>query len=157
MSIYAATILWSRAGAVFTDRKYSRAHRWLFDGGAEVPASASPQVVRAPLSDPAGVDPEEAFVASLSSCHMLWFLALAAQRGFVVDTYRDEAIGELGRNSDGQEAMTRVVLRPQVVVSGSKHPTPEELADLHHQAHQRCYIANSVRTEVTVEPANPGP
>jgi organic hydroperoxide reductase OsmC/OhrA len=157
MSTYTATIVWNRAGAAFTDRKYSRRHQWIFDGGVEVPASASPQVVRPPLSDPAGVDPEEAFVASLSSCHMLWFLALAAQRGFVVDTYRDEAIGELGRNREGREAMTRVILRPQAVFSGSSRPAAEELADLHHQAHQRCYIANSVRTEVTVEPATPGP
>lgn len=157
MSTYTATILWNRAGAAFTDLEYSRAHRWSFDGGAEIPASASPQVVRPPLADPAGVDPEEAFVASLSSCHMLWFLALTAQRGFVVETYRDEAIGELGRNNEGREAMTRVMLRPQVRFSGNPRPTPADLAELHHQAHERCYIANSVRTEVTVDPATPDP
>jgi organic hydroperoxide reductase OsmC/OhrA len=152
MSIYTATVSWDRNGAVFTDRKYSRAHEWTFDGGTTVPASASPEVVRVPLSDPKGVDPEEGFVASLSSCHMLWFLYLAAQRGLVVDSYRDEARGELGKNPEGREAMVRVILSPKIGFSGGKVPTPEELEGLHHEAHELCYIANSVRTEVIVEP-----
>jgi organic hydroperoxide reductase OsmC/OhrA len=152
MSTYTATVSWERSGQAFTDRKYSRAHQWSFDGGAVVPASASPHVVRVPLSDPGGVDPEEAFVASLSSCHMLWFLAMAAQQGFLIDSYRDEALGELGRNAEGREAMIRVVLRPQVVYAGARRPTPAEIGAMHDQAHARCYIANSVRTEIRIEP-----
>src|SRR5512147_2820667 len=111
MSLYTAVIAWERSGAVFTDNRYSRGHRWLFDGGVEVPASSSPHVVPLPLSIEAAVDPEEAFVASLASCHMLWFLSIAAERGFVVDTYRDEAVGVLGKNASGKLMMTRVTLR----------------------------------------------
>src|SRR5512134_3144101 len=113
MGVHQASVIWERAeGAKFVDNRYSRAHRWEFDGGAEVPASSSPHVVPVPLSDPAGVDPEEAFVASLSSCHMLWFLAIAAKRGFVVENYEDEAEGTMGTNDVGRTAMTRVILRP---------------------------------------------
>jgi organic hydroperoxide reductase OsmC/OhrA len=107
-------------------------------------------VVPVPYADPAGVDPEEAFVASLSSCHMLWFLALAAEAGFRVDSYQDEARGELGTNAEGRQAMLRVVLRPRIVFSGEKTPGPEELDRLHEESHHRCFIANSVRTEVRV-------
>lgn len=152
MARHLATVEWRRAGAVFSDNRYSRAHVWRFDGGTEVRASASPHVVPAPLSDPAGVDPEEAFVASLSSCHMLWFLSIAAKRGLVVDRYVDEAVGVLAPNADGRLAMTRVTLRPAVSFAGSRVPDAAELRELHERAHHECYIATSVRTDVVCEP-----
>ena len=148
---YHALIHWARGTAVFTDNRYSRGHTWRFDGGIEVPASSSPSVVRPPLSVEAAIDPEEAFVASLSSCHMLWFLDLAAQAGFTVQAYRDEAEGTLAKNAAGKLVMTEVVLRPRTSFTGERRPTPEELADLHHRAHEECFIANSVNTRVTVE------
>lgn len=148
---YSVTVVWERAGADFNGGGYSRAHRWEFDGGVTVPASASPQVVRVPLSDPAAVDPEEAFVAALSSCHMLWFLYFAARDGFTADSYRDDAIGHMERNDEGRLAITRVVLRPSIRFSGSPVPTEEEVDRLHDEAHRACFIANSVRTRVTVE------
>ena len=152
MGQYVATVSWTRGDQPFTDLKYGRGHRWRFDGGIEVPASSSPLHVRVPFSVAEAVDPEEAFVASLSSCHMLGFLYHAAKEGFVVDTYRDEAVGALGRWDDGREAMTVVTLRPAVTFSGAKVPNADELAALHHHAHEDCYIANSVRTEVRCEP-----
>jgi organic hydroperoxide reductase OsmC/OhrA len=152
MAPYTATIRWERAGnAPFTDNRYPRAHRWVFDGGLSVPASASPHVVPAPLSDPAAVDPEEAFVASLSSCHMLWFLFFAAKRGFVVDSYEDEAVGHLEKTEGGRQAMTRVILRPRVRFSGARIPDAAVLDELHEKAHDACFIANSVRSAVSVE------
>ena len=152
MSHYTATVVWVRAPeAPFKDNRYSRAHEWRFDGGAVVPASSSPSVVRVPLSDPAGVDPEEAFVASLASCHMLFFLSFAASGGFVIDRYEDEAAGELGKNAAGKQAMLKVTLRPKIAWGGPA-PSAEKLADLHHRAHDACYIANSVTSEVLVEP-----
>jgi len=147
-----ATIDWAREGATFTDNRYSRAHRWRFDGGVEVPGSASPHVVPLPHSVEAAVDPEEAFIASLSSCHMLWFLSIAAERGFVVDRYVDEAAGRLGRDAAGRMAMTRVILHPAVQFSGGKLPTDDEIAGMHDEAHDKCFIANSVKTEVRCEP-----
>ena len=152
MSTYVAELLWERGDQDFAGNRYSRRHSLRFDGGAEVLGSSSPSVVPPPGSDPAGVDPEEAFVASLSSCHMLWFLAIAAKRGFTVDRYEDSASGELARNAERRFAMTRVTLRPKVVFSGEKLPTTEELDALHHKAHEECYIANSVKTEIVVEP-----
>jgi organic hydroperoxide reductase OsmC/OhrA len=153
MANHTATVLWQRAeGAKFTDNRYSRSHRWQFDGGADVAASSSPAVVPAPLSDPAGVDPEEAFVASLSSCHMLWFLFYAAKGGFIVDSYRDEAVGHMEKTPEGSQWMSRVVLRPQVAFSGSA-PDAAKLAEMHDHAHHACFIANSVKTVVTVEAA----
>ena len=152
MHRYTATIAWSRGDAAFTDLRYSRAHRWRFDGGADVPASASPQVVRVPFSDPAGVDPEEALVAAASSCHMLVFHSLAARRGLAVDAYVDEAEGIMERNADGREAITRIVLRPRITWRGDV-PDPATLDALHHEAHEGCYIANSVRSEIVVEAA----
>ena len=149
---YSARIHWMRGDAKFVDNRYSRAHSWRFDGGIEVPASASPQVVRVPLSVETAVDPEEAFVASLASCHMLWFLSLAAERGFCVDDYQDEARGRMGPNTAGRIAMLEVVLRPRAQFSGAARPSAAELRDLHHAAHERCYIANSVTTEVRCEP-----
>lgn len=149
---YRARIHWSRGAAVFTDNRYSRAHRWHFDGGVEVPASSSPQVVRAPLSDEHAVDPEEALVAALSSCHMLFFLSFAAARGLRVDDYSDEATGVMGKNSAGRTAMVRVTLHPRVSLSGERLPTRADLEALHHRAHEECFIANSVTTTVDVEP-----
>ncbi|MGQ0702458.1 MAG: OsmC family protein [Gemmatimonadales bacterium] len=151
MAEYRATVTWERHGARFIDNKYSRAHRWTFDGGASIPASASPHVVPVPLSDPAGVDPEEALVAALSSCHMLTFLWLAAKRGFTIDAYGDDAVGTMERNPEGRLAITRVTLRPRIAFSGTPQPTQADLDALHEQAHRECYIANSVRTRVTVE------
>ncbi|MBL8269961.1 OsmC family protein [Steroidobacter sp.] len=151
MAEYTATVSWQRLGAVFTDNKYSRAHEWRFDGGVVVPGSSSPHVVRVPLSDPAAVDPEEAFVASLSSCHMLFFLSFAAEAGFVVDSYEDAAVGVMGKNEAGRIAMTVVTLRPKVVFSG-RAPGAEQLEQLHHRSHDECFIAASVKTDVRCEP-----
>jgi len=153
MAEYKSVVEWSRDGAAFTDNRYSRGHRWLFDGGVEVPASSSPHVVPLPLSVAAAVDPEEAFVASLSSCHMLWFLSIAAKRGFVVDSYRDEAVGVMGKDASGKMAMTRVTLRPAAGFSGDSRPTADEIAAMHHEAHERCFIASSVKSDVRCEPA----
>ena len=152
MAEHLATVSWERRGEAFVDNRYSRAHEWTFDGGLTVPASASPHVVRPPMSDPHAVDPEEAFVASIASCHMLWFLSLAARRGFAVESYRDEAVGILEKNEDGRLAITTVTLRPQVQFGGGPIPAPEALDELHHAAHHECYIASSVRTEIRVEP-----
>jgi organic hydroperoxide reductase OsmC/OhrA len=152
MSNYTARVNWQRGDAAFLDNKYSRGHLWEFDGGVTVPASSSPHVVPIPLSVEANVDPEEAFVASLSSCHMLFFLALAAQQGFVVDSYVDDAVGVMGLNDQGKTAMLSVTLRPSIIFSGEKQPASEELAALHHQSHDLCFIANSVTTEVMIEP-----
>ena len=152
MSTYKTTLAWNRGSQPFTDGKYSRAHVWRFDGGAQVPASSSPQVVRVPMSDEAAVDPEEAFIASLASCHMLFFLDFARRSGFVIDTYEDESEGVLAKDSEGRMAMTVVTLRPRIAFSGNKRPTREEADALHHKAHEACFIANSVKTEVRVEP-----
>jgi organic hydroperoxide reductase OsmC/OhrA len=156
MSEYAVTVRWQRGEAPFTDGRYSRAHTWIFDGGVEVAASASPAIVPPPWSRAQAVDPEEAFVASLSSCHMLWFLDIAARRRFRVDRYVDAAVGLMARNAEGKLAMTRVTLRPQVAFAGDRLPTQDELDAMHHKAHAECFIANSVKTEVRVEPAAAG-
>jgi len=151
MSNYTTTIRWTRDPSTdFAKGQYSRAHEWVFDGGAVVPASPSPHVVPAPWSDTRGVDPEEAFVASLSSCHMLFFIDYARRDGWVVDAYVDAAEGMLENRSDGKMAMTRVTLRPRVSWGGDA-PDDAAIAMLHHRAHADCFIANSVNTEVTVE------
>lgn len=152
MSNYSAVIAWSRGTQPFSDHRYSRLHEWRFDGGVVVPGSSSPQVVPFPMSDASAVDPEEAFVASLSSCHLLWFLDLAARAGWVVDDYRDAAQGVLARNPQGQLAMTVVTLRPQVRFAGQRQPDAAEISRLHEAAHQACFIANSVKTELRCEP-----
>ncbi|TFI59142.1 OsmC family peroxiredoxin [Sphingomonas parva] len=149
MSEHLATIVWVRDGD-FAANRYGRGHAWRFDGGAEVRASSSPHIVAPPLSDPAGVDPEEALVASASSCHMLWFLDLARQAGFAVERYRDAAQGTMGRDAEGRTAMLRITLRPEIEFSGPA-PDAARLAALHEAAHARCFIANSLRTEVVVE------
>src|SRR5262245_22490310 len=151
MGKYTAVISWERNGATFTDNRYSRGHAWKFDGGIEVRASASPHVVPLPHSIAEAVDPEEAFVASLSSCHMLWFLSIALKRGFVVERYRDEASGLLAKNDKGILMMTRVALRPEVVFAG-RRPSAEEHEAMHHEAHELCFLASSVKTEIEVSP-----
>ena len=149
---YRARIHWERGAAVFTDRRYSRAHRWHFDGGIDVPASSSPHVVRVPFSDEHAVDPEEALVAALSSCHMLFFLDFASAKGLRVDEYTDEASGIMGKNSAGRIAMLSVTLHPRVSFSGERPPTRADVEALHHRSHEECFIANSVTTEVRCEP-----
>ena len=156
MSSYTAVVTWEREGAVFSDNRYSRAHRWTFDGGITVVASSSPHVVPVPMSRPDAVDPEEAFVASLSSCHMLTFLWIAARRGFVVERYHDEAVGVLSKDAAGQLAMTSVVLHPQVTFAGDRTPDTEALEAMHHEAHDQCFIARSVKTDVRCEPVASG-
>ena len=152
MAEHTATITWSRGTDDFLDKRYHRAHTWQFDGGATVAASSSPHVVPLPYSDAAAVDPEEAYVAALSSCHMLWFLSIAAKRGFCVDRYADAAEGVMARNAERRMAMTVVTLRPTVAFSGAAQPTPGQIANMHHEAHDECFIANSVKTEVRCEP-----
>ena len=149
---HVATVVWERRRSVETDSSYSRSHHWYFDGGTVVPASSSPQVVPVPMSDPTGVDPEEAFVASLSSCHTLWFLSIAARRGFVVENYRDNAEGILEKNDDGRLAITVVTLRPNVVFARNKVPSAEEIHQFHDEAHKECFIANSVKSDVRCLP-----
>lgn len=157
MAKYEATIQWQRKrGEIFTDNRYSRAHTWGFDGGTVVPASSSPHVVRAPLSDPRGVDPEEALVAALASCHMLFFLSFGAKAGFSVDSYTDEAVGTMAKGADGREWMSDVTLNPRVVFSGEKRPTAEAVHELHHRAHSACYIANTVKTNIMIVERNEG-
>ena len=151
MHRYSAIIEWERGEQTFTDNRYSRRHVLRFDGGAVIPGSSSPLVVRKPMSDPAGVDPEELFVAAISNCHMLWFLDLARRAGFRVDRYVDNAEGFMENDAAGRMAITRVVLHPEVAFSGEKLPTRAALEEVHHHAHEECYIANSVKTDVTIE------
>lgn len=154
MATYHAEITWTRDATPqdFLKNRYSRRHLLRFDGGAQLAGSSSPHVVPLPWSDAAAVDPEEAFVAALSSCHMLWFLSIAARQGFCVDDYRDAAEGVMARNAQGRMAMTVVTLRPAVRFGGNPQPTHEQLHALHHEAHEQCFIANSVTTEVRCEP-----
>jgi organic hydroperoxide reductase OsmC/OhrA len=152
VSHYKVEVLWERGDQNFVDNRYSRRHLLRFDGGVEVPASSSPHVVPVPMSDASAVDPEEAFVAALSSCHMLCFLSIAAKRKFRVDRYVDDASGLLEKDAEGKLAMTRVTLRPKVEFSGDRYPTREELDQLHHDAHEECFLARSVKTEMRCEP-----
>jgi organic hydroperoxide reductase OsmC/OhrA len=150
MSQHKATINWTFGDGDFLKGRYSRAHTWTFDGGATVPASSSPSVVPLPFSEPTAVDPEEAFVASLSSCHMLTFLFVASRKGFAISAYTDEAVGTMSKNAEGASWISKVVLAPRVTWAGDKRPTPEEEASLHEAAHHGCFISNSVKTEVVV-------
>lgn len=152
MSRYTATVRWNRGGAKFVDNRYSRRHAWQFDGGALVTGSSSPHSVPLPYSDAAAVDPEEAFVAAISSCHMLFFLSIAASRGHRVDDYVDDAEGFLEKDADGVMSMTRVILHPHVEWSGDEHPSAEGIQSMHDEAHHRCYIANSVKSTIDCEP-----
>ncbi len=153
---HVATIDWSgKPGEDFAAGHYSRAHEVIFDGGITVPASASPSVVKAPWSIVAAADPEEMLIAALSSCHMLTFLDKARRGGFVVSRYRDEAEGVMRKTPEGKIAVTRVALRPRIVFEG-RQPTDQELDALHHAAHEDCFIASSVKTEVVVETPSAG-
>lgn len=146
-----ATVHWQNSGEEFRSNRYSRVHTWAFDGGKVVEASSSPDIVPVPMSDASAVDPEEAFVASLSSCHMLWFLSIAAKAGFEVVAYRDEAVGEMQTNEAGKQWIGNVRLRPKVTWSGQREPSAAEMAQLHERAHADCFIANSVKTEIRIE------
>jgi len=150
MSEHKATIRWQNTSAEFLKGRYSREHTWSFDGGHTMSASPSPNVVPPPFSNPAFVDPEEAFVASLSSCHMLTFVYLAQRAGFAVDRYEDEAVGVMTKNERGVPWISKVTLHPQIAFSGDKQPSHDDLARLHHDAHAQCFIANSVKTDVVV-------
>ncbi|MFO0755185.1 MAG: OsmC family protein [Byssovorax sp.] len=150
MAEHKATILWNRPSPDFLRGRYSREHTWTFDGGVTVPASSSPSVVPVPMSNPAGVDPEEAFVAALSSCHMLTFLHLARLAGFTIERYEDEAVGHMTKNERKVPWVSSVTLHPTIVYAGDRRPTAEEEAHLHHEAHEQCFIAQSVKTEVKV-------
>jgi organic hydroperoxide reductase OsmC/OhrA len=152
---YTAHILWNRGEQPFVDNRFSRRHIISFDGGVVLPGSSSPHVTRVPFSDPSAVDPEETFVSSLSSCHMLWFLYIAASRKFRVDRYSDQADGAMEKNERGKLMMSVVTLRPDVSFSGEKLPTHAEVIAMHHEAHGECFIANSVLTEVRCEPVLP--
>ena len=149
---YRATVKWKRQDdAAFTDQRYSRGHSWSFDGGITVPGSSSPLSVKLPYSVAEAVDPEEALVAALSSCHMLTFLYVAAKQGFVVDAYEDSAVGEMTKNAAGKMWVSKITLNPAIVFAGDKRPSAEQLDALHHLAHDECYIANSVKSEVVVQ------
>ncbi len=150
--VHTALIRWQVGADDFLGKHYSRAHTWTFDGGAVVPASSSPHVVAVPMSDAAAVDPEEAFVASLSSCHMLWFLDIAARAGWSVARYEDAADGRMGRNAAGKLVVSVVTLRPRTRFAGARVPDAAALAALHHEAHEECFLANSVRCEIRCEP-----
>jgi organic hydroperoxide reductase OsmC/OhrA len=152
MATYTAEVVWSRGDQKFVDNRYSRKHLLKFDGGAEVPGSSSPHVVPLPYSDATAVDPEEAFVASISSCHMLFFLSIAAARKFRVDRYRDNAIAVMEKNAEGKMVIATVTLKPEATFSGDKLPTRADIDAMHHEAHDECFIANSVRTAVRCEP-----
>jgi organic hydroperoxide reductase OsmC/OhrA len=152
MSEYKVKITWHRQiDEEFVQSKYSRGHEWSFDGGTTIPASSSPHIVPLPYSVEANVDPEEAFVAALSSCHMLLFLSIAAKRRFVVDTYIDNAVGIMEQDENGRFLISKVVLRPEIVFSGDKQPSKEQVKKMHHQSHTQCFIANSVKTNVITE------
>ncbi|HEU4824885.1 MAG TPA: OsmC family protein [Dongiaceae bacterium] len=151
---YRATVLWRRGDQPFIDRRYSRGHVWRFDEGVEVRASSSPLVVPN-HSVAAAVDPEEAFVASLSSCHMLFFLDFASRAGFRIDAYEDAAVGEMGKDANGKLYVAKVTLNPVITFSGDKRPSEAEIAALHHSSHAECFIANSVRTEVVTASVPP--
>ncbi len=153
MHRYEAKISWRRNGAKFTDNRYSRGHEWVFDGGIKVPASSSPAAVRLPFSVAEAVDPEEALVAAAASCHMLSFLYFAAKQRFVVESYVDDAFGIMEKNEKGKLAVTRITLRPKIQFGPEKLPSASELATLHHAAHEECYIANSIKSEMVVESA----
>jgi organic hydroperoxide reductase OsmC/OhrA len=151
MQQFEAQVSWQRNGQPFVDNRYSRAHEWEFDGGLRVPASSSPLSVPLPMSDASAVDPEEALVAALSGCHMLFFLSIAQQRGFVVDSYSDKAVGIMDKNADGKKAMTLITLCPLIAFGGGRAPSPAELDAIHHAAHEQCYIANSIKADVRIE------
>ena len=152
MSQHTADVVWQRNGQSFLDQRYSRAHRWHFDGGAEVAASASPHVVPLPYSDAAAVDPEEAYVAALSSCHMLWFMDFASRAGYRLNHYADAAVGTMAKNAEGQLVVTHIQLRPVTRFEAAHAPSAAQLDELHHRAHTSCFLANSVKTQIDCAP-----
>lgn len=150
-SNYRARICWkSDSPETFTNKRYTRGHEWSFDGGVTVPASSSPHAVRLPWSVEAAVDPEEAFVAAAASCHMLTFLWIAANKGFRIDSYEDNAVGEMTANEDGKQWISKITLDPQIEWAGETIPTEEDIATMHHTAHGQCYIANSIKSEIVI-------
>ena len=151
MHKYEAEISWRREGESFTNNRYSRGHQWSFDGGVKIMASSSPLSVPVPYSVVEAVDPEEALVAAAASCHMLWFLSITATHGYVVESYVDNAVGIMEKNAEGKIAITRITLRPRIEFSGDRSPSAEELQSLHHQAHDECFIANSLKSEIVIE------
>lgn len=151
MSEHKAVIRWKRSGPDFLKGKYSREHSWSFDGGATLDASASPSVVPQPYSNPSFVDPEEAFVASVSSCHMLTYLFVASKAGFELESYDDEAVGKMTKGANGVPWISEVTLHPRIVYSGEKKPTAADEERLHHLAHEQCFISNSIKTTVHVD------
>ena len=152
---YSATVDWQRGGQDFGGNKYSRAHTWTFDGGVTVAGSSAPNALPPPLSREDAIDPEEALVAAASACHMLFFLALAARKGFIVDRYTDTAAGDMTKNERGKLYVSKITLAPQITWSGAKHPAPQDIDALHHRAHEECYIANSIRAEVVISTLPP--
>lgn len=148
---YTAAVLWNKkAEENFIDLKYSRVHKWKFDGGIEIKASASPHVVPLPMSDESAVDPEEAFIAAISSCHMLWFLSIAAGKKFIIENYEDYAEGKLEKNEEGKLIFTEVILKPKISFGSNNIPTKEQINEMHHKAHEKCFIANSIKTEIKI-------
>lgn len=147
MSEHKINLTWERTSEDFTTKTYNREHSVRFSGGSELKVTAAPEY----MGDPSISNPEELMVAALSSCHMLTFLFMAAMKNLVVDHYADDAVGKLGKNAAGKMALTEVVLRPQITFSGTQ-PDAATLDQLHHKAHENCFIANSVSTEVKVEP-----
>jgi organic hydroperoxide reductase OsmC/OhrA len=149
--LYNVRVFWKKnSDEAFIDNKYSRAHKWIFDGGIKLDASSSPLTVPVPMSNESAVDPEEAFIASLSSCHMLWFLSIAAKKKYAVESYDDNAEGILEKNEDGKLAITKVLLKPKAKFGGELTPSREQINELHHLAHEECFIANSVKTKITI-------
>jgi organic hydroperoxide reductase OsmC/OhrA len=153
MAHYLAEVIWKRGAQNFLDNRYSRKHLLRFDGGIEFPGSSSPHVVPQPMSEAAAVDPEEMFVASIANCHMLFFLSIAAREGFRVDSYHDRALGVMGKNAAGKMLVTKITLRPEARFSGERLPGKDQIKAMHHEAHEECFIANSVLSEVICEPA----
>jgi organic hydroperoxide reductase OsmC/OhrA len=148
---YTASVFWKKKDTEsFTDNKYSRKHTWAFDGGTEVSASSSPQVVPTPMSDATAVDPEEAYVAAISSCHMLFFLSIAASSNYIIETYEDNAEGVMSKNENGQMVMADIILKPKIIFSGPNIPSAEQINSLHDAAHKKCYLANSVKTKIKI-------
>ena len=151
---YTAELIWERGNQHFLDNRYSRKFLLKFDGGIEIVGSSSPLVVPLPFSEPQALDPEEAFVSAISSCHMLWFLSIAAKHGFVVDAYHDQAVGMMKPNEHKKYWVAEVTLQPKILFSGAKMPSAAELERLHDEAHEECFIANSVKTKITISPQN---
>lgn len=152
MSQHLASIVWQRGEQVFSDNQYSRAHEWQFDGGLRVPASSAPSSVPLPMSVAENVDPEEAVVAALASCHMLFFLAFACKKGYIVDHYEDHPVGTMEKNERNRLYLANIVLQPKVTFSGDNQPDQEAIIALHELSHDHCYIANSLKATVTIQP-----